>query len=227
MGNTLASVRQSKYDRWLDGQDRPPRANRRGEFVICDFWQQLIFDGRMFHMQIGTESAPVNATVDIDDRLAWTVVDGAAGTTILPALWEVTYDILTDATIVTTMLEIDRAKARYDSGGTAFVPANLRTDSPRASVAAVARVGTDVALLAKTAVPGSIEIGHHMFFEDAIATGTANEHQSWSVRAQDRPMGVIVGVGSLIGHLGCATATNDVTGYGCLQGAELDSEDVV
>ncbi len=224
---STANVRQNKYDRWLDGQDRAPRSNRRGEAVICDFWQQLVLDGRMFHMQIGTESAPVNATIDIADTLVWALVDGVAGTTIIPSLYEVSFDLLTDATDIDVMLEIDRSKARYNTGGTAFVPANLRTDSPRVSVAAKAYVGTDITALEKTAVPGSIEMGHHKFMEDAIATGSGSEFHQYSLRAQERPMGVIVGVGSLLGHFGCATATNDTTGFGALQWAELDTEDVI
>lgn len=226
MGTDLAAIRQNTYDNWGDGQDRAPRGNRRGELVVCDFWQQLVLDGRMFHMQVGTESTPVNATIDAADTLVWALVDGAVGTCYIPALWEVCFDILTDATDITTYLELDRAKARYVSGGTEFVPENMRTDRPRASVVAAAYVGTDITASAKTDVPGSIEIGHHKFIEDNVATGTGAQHHQYKLTAKNRPLGVIVGVGSILGHFGCGNATNDTTGFGNLDWAEIPTENV-
>lgn len=226
MGTDLANVKQNSYSNWGDGQDRPPRANRRGELVVCDFWTQLVLDGRMFHMQIGTESTPVNCTVAAADTLVWALVDGAAGTTYIPALWEVSFDLLTNATNVEAYFEIDRAKARWISGGTSYVPENMRTDRPRVSVAAAAYVGADITASAKTAVPGSIEIGHHKFMEDNITTAAGAAFHHYKLTAKNRPMGVIVGVGSMIGHFASGTTENDVTGFGNLDWAEIPTESV-
>ena len=225
MAVEIAQVRQNTYNSYPEAQERPVRSNRRSELVVCDFWTQLVLDGRMFHMQIGTESAPVNSTTTVADTLVWMLVDGVSGTTLLPALYEVDMNILSTATIPEAYLELDRAKVRYSSGGTAFVPENLRTDRPRVSVAAAAYVGTDITAAAKTAVPGSIEIGHHSWMEDAIATGTGTEvGQYYKLSSRDRPLGAVVGVGSVLCHFGSTTA--DVTGYGCLQWAEIPTDNV-
>ena len=225
MAVEIGRVRQNSYEQYSEGQDRLARINRRAELVVMDFWTQLVLDGRMFHMQIGTESAPVDATTTVADTLVWMLVDGTVGYTILPALYEVDMGTLSTATIPEAYLEIDRAKVRYSSGGTAFVPENLRTDRPRTSIAAAAYVGTDITAAAKTAVPGSIELGHHTWMEDAIATGTGTEvGQHYRLSSRDRPLGAIVGTGSLLCHFGSTTA--DVTGFGAVQWAELDTADV-
>ena len=224
MGADFLHVKQNTYDNWADAQDRSPRGNRRGELVVCDFWTQLLLDGRMFHMQMGAETTPINSTVNCADTLVWALIDGAAGTTYVPALYEVCFEILTDATLIEAYLEIDRAKARYNTGGNAYVPENLRTDRPRASVVAAAYVGTDVGALAKTAVPGSIEIGHHMFMEDAIASAAALPMRKYELNARNRPLPVVVGVGSILCHFGVDSGTNDTTGFGSLEWAEIPTE---
>jgi hypothetical protein len=224
MPNEIGTVRQSSYGNWSEGTDHTARINRRGELVVMDFWTQLVIDGRMFHMQIGTEATSVASTTTMADTLVWMLVDNAAGTSILPALYEVALSTLTTATVPGMYLEIDRAKVRYSTGGTAFVPENMRTDRPRVSRAAAAYVGTDITAAAKTAVPGSIEIGHFQLMEDAITTGTGSEVKQYVLSARQLPLGMIVGVGSLLCHFGATTA--DVTGFGAVQWAELPSESV-
>jgi hypothetical protein len=219
MAVEMIDTRQQTYDTYGDAQFRPLRGNRRGELVVCDFWTQLVLDGRMFHLQVGTESAGVDTTTTAADTLVWMLVDGAAGTTYIPALYEIAVEELASATQIEAYLEIDRAKARYESGGTAFVPTPMRCDSPRVSVAAVAYVGTDITALDKTAVPGSIELGHHTFTEDAINPATGNELHKYVLSARERPLGAVVGVGSILGH--CAASTGDAKAQGCLQWAEL------
>ena len=215
----LLDIRQQTYDSYQDAQYRPLRGNRRGEMVIIDFWQQLVFDGRMFHMQIGEESAGADTTTVAADTLVWMLLDGVAGTTIIPALYEVAIEEIASAVSIETYLEIDRAKTRYNSGGSAFVPTPMRCDSPRVSIAAKAYVGTDISALAKTAVPGSIEIGHHTYTEEAINPATGNELHKYILNARTRPLGVIVGVGSVLCH--CAADTGDAKATGCLEWAEL------
>ena len=224
MAREYGKVRQNTYDSNPEGTERVPRTNRRGELVVCDFWTQLMLDGRMFHIQVGTETTAVNTTTTADDQLVWMVVDGLEGWTLLPALYEVSIDQLAAATQPEAYLEIDNAKVRYNTGGSAYVPENLRTDRPRVSVAASAIVGTDITTLAKTAVPGSIEIGHHTFFEDAIASSTGAELHYYEINARERPLPAVVGVGSICCHFAASTA--DAVGFGCLQWAELESENV-
>jgi len=223
MAVEIGTVRQNSYGDYSEGQERSARINRRAELVVTDFWTQLVFDGRMFHMQLGTEDAPIDLTTSIDDALAWAVADNPAGYVMIPARLQLVVGAWTTATIILGMLEIDNAKARYSSGGTAYVPPNLRTDDPRAAVGTF-YVGTDVTVAAKTAVPGSIELWRHMFAEDVVTTSTGSENSSpvW-VASQNVPA-VIVGVGSTVIHFGSATA--DATGYGNFQFAQLPDSSV-
>ena len=224
MAREFGKVRQDTYDSYPEGNERIARSNRRGELVVCDFWTQLLLDGRIFHMQVGTESGAVNTTTTADDQTVMFLVDGLDGWTLLPALYEVSLHAAAAATQPEAYLEIDNAKVRYNTGGAAFVPENLRTDRPRVSVAASAIVGPDITALAKTAVPGSIEIGHHTFWEDAIATPTGAELHHYVLSVKERPLPAVVGIGSIVGHFGASTA--DATGFGCLQWAEVESENV-
>ena len=220
-------VRQNSYENYSEGQDRNFRINRRAEMVTIDFWTQMVLDGRMFHMQIGTENAPVAGTAAIDDELVWMLVDNAAGTVMLPALVAIQIEGALTGANIASMFEIDNAKARFGSGGTAFVPANLRTDSPRASVASVARVGTDITATGKTAVPGSLEIARIAHWETSpSATNEPTDFVS-NLRplfsSQTQPGVAVVGVGSMLVHHG---GSADTTSYGYMQWVELPSESV-
>lgn len=224
MAVEIGMVRQSSYNDYSEGQERPARLNRRGELVVADFWTQMVLDGRMFHMQIGTEDAPVASTTSIDDQLSWMVADNSVGYVHIPARYQVSMGAWTTGTIVLAMLEVDNAKIRYSSGGTAYVPANLRTDNPRVATGTFV-VGTDVTVAAKTAVPGSIELWRHMFTEDNVGTSTGAENADaiFCARTNDIPA-AIVGTGSVVHHFGCATA--DVTGYGAYEFVQLPTSSV-
>lgn len=222
-------VRQNTYDSWAEGQERVARGNRRGELVIMDFWTQLALDGRIFHMQAGTEDAPVNTSGTFDDTLAFFLVDCLPGWTFIPTYADANLATYAATTVPPTFcLEIDRAKVRYSANGTAFVPENLRTDRPRTSVAAAAYIGPDITAAAKTAVPGSIELVRNMFGISTAPTGTNDPtdflKNGEQYNAAKGPVGIVVGTGSILVHWGCATA--DGTGYGSLNWAELPSEDV-
>ena len=217
-------VQQGTYLATNNNSSADARANRRGELVVIDFWTQLVLDGRVFHIQLGTEDAPINSTTGIDDTTVWALADNPVGITMLPAFAQVVMSGLGAATSPCVMLEVDRAKNRYSSGGTAYVAENLRTDRPRVA-RATAYVGTDITAAAKTAVPGSLEIWRAAWFEDAIATGTGAEWKDASWCAKDMIPVAIVGTGSLVLHFGAATA--DLTGYGALQWAEMDTDSVI
>ena len=229
MAIQAGKVRQNTYESYPEGTERELRVNRRGELVVMDFWTQLALDGRLFHMQIGTEDAPVASTASIDDAMVWALVDGATGTTYIPCFVDVTLALPGNTSATgDAMFEIDRAKARYTSGGTAFVPENLRTDRPRVSAAAAAYVGTDITAAAKTAVPGSLEVGRKYLFNTAISTtNEASDFNSNLVPLyschRNAPV-VVVGVGSMVLHFGAGTA--DVNGYGVMQWGEIPTDNV-
>ena len=198
--------------------------NKRKELIVVNFFTQLVLEGRMFHMQIGTEATPVDTTTTVADTLVWMLVDVCAGMTYIPTyidVWASTYG--NDATALEAYVEIDRAKNRYSSGGTAYVPENMRTDRPRVSTAAAAYVGTDIVATAKSAVPGSLEIARANYFE---ATPTAtnepidfimNLPKLYSV--YERPAVAVTGIGSILTLFG--SSTSDCKGYGLMEWAEI------
>lgn len=195
--------------------------NAFGAGVVVDFWTQLALSGYLYHIQIGTENAPVASTTGIDDELAWMLADTTAGITI-PALYEVNVATWTTATLVEAMLEVDNAQNRFSSGGTPFTPEPLNNRNYFAA-SVNGYVGTDIALGSKTAVPGSVELARRVFSEDAVATPTPADFADPVVySAHSRPLSVSQGVSALVGHHGAVTA--DVTSYGVLQFANFPAE---
>ena len=223
----LGKVRTDSFDT-ATGPTPFFAVNKRQEVIVIDFWTQLVLEGRVFHVQIGTESAPVNTTTSIDDELVWTVVDTNPGTIYMPTYVDVwaAASTATGETLV-GMLEVDRAQNRYDSAGLAYVPENMRTDRPRPSTATCYVMhSTDdagIVVSAKTAVPGSMEIGHKAFYEDTA--GSTNEPVDFVMNmaklysVMEKPAVAIADPGSMIVHFGAGTA--DETGYGIVEWAEL------
>ena len=221
----IGRVRQNSYENYSEGQDRYARLNRRGELVVMDFFSQCIFDGRVFNLQVGTEDAPVNTTGAVDDTLGDILWDNPVGHCAIPFAMQFSIVDLAASTIPLAMVEVDRALNRWSSGGTAYVPENLRTDRPRPAVGGAFYIGApDITLAAKTAVPGSIELWKHNFGNDALATQLFSENLTAKYSARDHPFAVVVGVGSIIGHCGAATA--DATHYALAQVIQLPTESV-
>ena len=217
---TDLAINQGSFRELPNGSGAAARGNRRAEQVVIDFWSQLVFDGRVYHIQVGTEDAPVASTAAIDDELVWALVDNVAGSVVIPTNVQVTVANWTTATLVNAMLEADMAKNRYTSGGTAFVPRNLRGDTPYA-FSGNAYVGTDVTAAAKSAVPNSVELKRGLVIEDAQATpAAADASVVFSYSARVDPNVVLVDASSLVLHFGATTA--DVNGYGSLQFASFD-----
>lgn len=199
------------------GESNPERAvlNRMGFQVVVDFFTQMILSGYAYHMQLGTEDAPINSTTSIDDQLVWAVIDNNAGYAMLPFGAQVLIANWTTATLVNTMLEVDKDLKRYSSGGTAYVLANLRGDDPN-SFNGAAYVGTDVTVAAKSAVPNSVELFRGTVVEDAQATPAAADATiAFQYSARVNPTIVTVDASSILLHHGAATA--DVSSYGSLQ----------
>lgn len=209
------------------GESNGERAvlNRLGFQVVTDFFTQLILGGHAYHIQIGTEDAPVDSTTAIDDELAWACVDNNAGYALIPIGAQITIANWTTATIVGAMLEADKGKKRYSSGGTAFVPANLRGDDLR-SFNGAAYVGTDVTVAAKSAVPDSVELRRGLHVEDAQATPDAAAASiAFEYSARVHPFIVLTDASAIVLHHGATTA--DVKSYGGLQFAQLDKALVI
>tara|TARA_Y100000310_G_C20676067_1_gene813106 strand:- start:1508 stop:2167 length:660 start_codon:yes stop_codon:yes gene_type:complete len=201
-----------------DNQFMALRGLRDGTLVVVDFKQALIAEGRGYVVQIGTEDAPVDSTTSIDDELVWMAVDVPTGTTILPFFAQAVIGTWTTSALVNFMIEVDNAKARYSSGGTAFTPLNLRANSSNTSNCS-AYVGTDVTTSGKTS-GGSLELYRESL---EVNVGDAADYQP---KMEYIPVvcPVIVGPASVLVHHGAGTA--DTTSYGCIQWVEVPSNSI-
>jgi hypothetical protein len=212
--NSLAAVSEStSYQASL---------NRAGTLIVTDFLTQLILGGYAYHIQAGTEDAPVAATAAIDDQLAFMLVDQNVGYAMLPLGLQTVIANWSTSTLFNTMLEADKDLKRYSSGGTAFTPANLRGDDPYSFNGAAYVAAADVVPIAKSAVPNSVELWRGGVIEDAQATpdgaaaavgGTA----TYSIRTN--PFIVLVDASSFVIHHGATTA--DPNSYGNFQFAQF------
>lgn len=200
--------------------------NRLGFQVVTDMFTQLVLSGCAYQMQIGTEDAGVVSTGSIDDQLAWMLADQVAGYAMIPLLYEVNVGVLAGEVIAMSMIEVDKDKARYNSGGVAFSPANLNTKNPHAPSGAfyvtLTAGDADIVALAKSAVPNSVELARRTWGEDALgdSIGYPGEWDPCVYSIARRPAFVLLDVGSIVCHNGASTA--DMTGYGVLQFAQFD-----
>ena len=224
---TLGKVRTDSYDT-ATGPTGFFAVNKRQELIVIDFWTQLVLEGRVFHVQLGTENAPVNTTTSMDDILVWCVVDTNPGTVYMPTyvdVWMAAWSATGET--VEALLEVDRAKNRYSSAGLAYVPENMRTDRPRTSTATCYVMhSTDdagVVAAAKTAAPGSMEIGRKNWTEDTA--GSTNEPVDFVGNApklysvMEKPAVAIADAGSMVLHVGAGSA--DETAFGVVEWAEI------
>jgi len=196
--------------------------NRLGSLVVTDLLTQLILGGYAYHIQAGTEDAPVASTASIDDQLAFMLVDQNAGYAMLPLGVQTVVANWTTATLFNTMLEADKDKVRYSSGGTLFTPANLRGDDPNSFNGVAYVCAADIVAAAKSAVPNSVELWRGGVTEDAQATPDAAAAAvggcaTYSIR--NNPFIVLIDASSFIVHHGVATA--DVNSYGNFQFAQF------
>jgi hypothetical protein len=207
------------------GEGQADRAiiNRMGAQVVVDFYTQLLLSGYCFHIQTGTEDAPITTNGPLDDTKPVIVADCTSGA-IIPLLFEVNTVAHSTSTLIAAMLEADMDKARYSSGGTVYVPEQMNkaaTSAAAASGTFYTIEGSDIVAAAKTAVPASVELGRKQYSEDVIAD-PAGAMGSWIAEVfscKSRTPVVLTNPGSLCGHFGSATA--DITGHAALQFAQF------
>ena len=193
-----------------------------GAQVVVDQITAWILQGFGFHMQTGTEDAPITTNGPLDDTKPVMVADNNSG--VMVALFaQVAIAAHGSSTAIEAMLEADQDKKRYTSGGTVFVPEQLNN----AATAAGAANGTfyeisggDIVAAAKTAVPASIELARKTLSEDAIGDPGGAQmaiEPLYSVRTHIPVFGATPS--SILLHFGSATA--DVTGYASLDFAQF------
>ncbi len=223
----IFEVRHTSIPAVAEGGETRAVVNRMGSQIVADFFTQMVLSGFAYHMQLGTEDAGVAATVAIDDELVTMLADNVAGQAMIPLLYEVNVGEVSTATIVTAMLECDKLIVRYTSGGTAYVPANLRGDDNNSANGSFF-VGPDVTAATKSAVPDSVELGRKDYTEDALAN-TIGYPGAWATAVYDvnkRPAICLLDAASILCHLGSASAA-DTTGYCILQFAQFNKSLVV
>ena len=182
--------------------------NEFGCPVGMDFIDWMVLIGRGYLVQAGTENAPID-TSPVDDAAVNMLLDIPDGVTAMLAEASTHIVDMTTGTAPEAMIEVDNAKIRYSSGGTAFTPLNLHTGKANAS-GCNAYVGPDVAAAAKTS-GGSLEIARWTMGNDALATQIGSENDNFLWSAKKNIIVIVKGPGSIILHFGSETA--DVTGY--------------
>lgn len=222
MGNDAFIVRHQSIPAVSDGSSDRAIINKFASQVCTDLILQFLLSGYVFHMQTGTEDAPVTTNGPLDDTKPIMVADCTSGA-MMAILYEVSLSAHGTSTLIQAMLEADMDKARYSSGGTAFVPEQMNS----AATGAAAANGTfyeisggDITALAKSTVPASIEIARKSLSEDAIGDPAGAQMaiaEVFSIRNRLSP--ILTNPGSLCGHFGSATA--DVTGYASLDFAQF------
>jgi hypothetical protein len=198
--------------------------NKSGAQVVTDLFTQWLLSGFCFHVQTGTEDAPITTNGPLDDTKPVIIADNNSGV-MVPLLFEVALSAHGASTLIQAMLEQDMDKKRYSSGGQVFVPEQMNNAATGASAAngTFYTIETgDIVAAAKSAVPASIELARKSLSEDAIADPIGYQmgiQEVFSVRT--RMPTVAATPSSLCAHFGSATA--DVTGYGVLQFAQFAS----
>jgi len=200
--------------------------NKMGAQITVSLPLQLLLSGFCFHMQTGTEDAPITTNGPLDDTKPVIVAD-CTSAAMMPLLFQVALSAQSTSTLIAAMLEADMDKARYSSGGTVYVPEQMNKAATSASAASgtfYTIESSDIVAAAKTAVPASVELSRVTLSEDAIGDPGVGQLGGlapvFSIAAQT-PV-ILTNPGSLCGHFGSATA--DVTGYGALEFAQFPAD---
>ena len=204
------------------GESNADRAimNKFGSQVVVDLYTQLLLSGLCFHMQTGTEDAPITSNTTVDDVKAIMVADNNSGV-MMPLFADVNVATFAAATNIEIMLEADMDKKRYTSGGTVYVPEQMNgaaTSATAANGTFYTIEGSDIVAAAKSAVPASVELARRTLTEDAVADPAGAmiaRRPLFSVRTQEPVKGLTPS--SLVVHFG---ASADITGYGSLDFAQ-------
>jgi hypothetical protein len=197
-----------------------------GDVSSADWKQSYVMSGRVFMLQFGAEDAPVASTGSIDDQLAMAIVDVPSGTIIMPLWGQGVVGTWTTGTLINYMIEVDNAKIRRASGGTAFTPICLRTDLDNGTGSAgvsgcnaYVSGASDVVASAKTS-GGSLEI-----YRESIEVNVGDAADYWPKMEYNPVISpLVVGPASVLVHFG---ASADLTVYGNLMWAELPSANII
>lgn len=192
-------------------------STRDGALFVSDWIQGLIIEGRGYMIQSGTEDAPSNSTVKIDPQLTWQIIDVPVNIALLPFWAQAVQGLWGAGTKLNYMIEIDNAKNRDDSSGTAFTPLNLNTASSNVS-ATSAYVNTTTAAgittLSKT-TDGSLEV-----YRESIEVNVGDKADYWPhFEWKPRVIPVVEGLGAIVTHLGWDGG--DTQSYGSIMWCEV------
>lgn len=207
------------------GESNAERAilNKFGAQVVVDLYTQLLLSGFCFHMQTGTEDAPITTNGPLDDTKPVIIADCTSGA-MMPLRAQAVPAVIALATLAEAMLEADMDKARYSSGGTVYVPEQMNkaaTSATAANGTFYTIEGSDIVAAAKSAVPASVELSRLYFLEDALAN-TIGYPGAWGkelFNCRNHAPVILTNPGSLLVHFGSATA--DITGYALLDFAQF------
>ena len=206
-------IAQTEVTRGKEGDSKELRLMRDGSLATFDWKQVLAFEGKVYLMQMGTEDAPINSTTSIDAELVTAIIDVPDGSVAIPLWAQMVVATWTTSALVNFMIEVDNAKVRYSSGGTAFTPLNIHTGMPNGS-GCKAYVGPDITVADKT-TGGSLEL-----YRESIELNVGDAADYWPKMEYIPVVSPIVqGPASILYHAGAGSA--DVTMYGNIIWAEL------
>jgi hypothetical protein len=217
----IFQVRHQSIPAVAEGVTERSIMNKAASQVVTDLLTQMLLSGYCFHMQTGTEDAPITNNTTIDDTKAIIIAD-CTSAAMMPLFADVTVATFAAATTIGLLLEADMDKVRYSSGGTVYVPEQMNkaaTGADAANGTFYTIEGSDIVAAAKSAVPASVELARRNLTEDALADpGGAMMARTplFSVRAQ--PTVILTNPGSLLVHFGSSA---DITGYGSLDFAQF------
>ena len=193
--------------------------------MMSDWKQAYVLSGRAFMLQFGEEDAPVASTGSVDDQLAMATLDVPSGTTVVPLRGQGVVGTWTTGTLINYVIEVDNAKVRRSSGGTAFTPICLRTDLKNGTGSAgvsgctvYVAGGSDIVPSAKTS-GGSLEV-----YRESIEVNVGDAADYWPKMEYNPTISpVVVGPASVLVHFGAAA---DLTVYGNLMWAEFPTRHI-
>jgi hypothetical protein len=217
----VTEVMQDSYHTTGEGTTGKIRINPRGEIVVPDFYQQLVFDGRVFMASnAARETAEAIGSVDsFSDTDPALLLDVPTGTTVMPLEIILNQGGTVAGGVITVLITLSD-KIRYASDGAAITPQNLRFDEPRSSACSFYSGSTDIVAAANT---DDLTLYAAILDQDVATAPNATATKiNWTAREFIAP--VLVGPAALVIY--AVAATTQPSFFYSVKWAELATTDV-
>jgi len=194
-----------------DGNWVKLKGSKRGELVICDFFTQMVMEGRGFQVTLGTITTPAVGLTAITDTGSEMCADAPSGTTMIPVFCNISIRLNAK-----TLLEGGiKSVASASTAGTVFVPLPLLTNS---AVAAVCTARAQEAGACTVAAEAVTTTRRHYALANPIGANTAG-YEMAEFNWQPRVPPVLPGVACI--YVQMAADTTGPSYYAHLDWIEL------